>query len=188
MRMADGIDLHAIASLIALIPDPSGFASIASVVVGVLGDLNVIELARQAGALQETLWKIVETITSGGDLAAIAASFTPLVSNLLGLATTVLGSLTGSNAATSPDLLGQPVTGGGSNLAGLAANLSQTASTHGASGMSQLLNDGLTAADFFGSGAHQSYDSYPVDSSGRSALQWLEDWFGNRIRQTGAGV
>ncbi|MDE1672642.1 cutinase family protein [Nocardia gipuzkoensis] len=188
VRMAAGVDLRAVAGLLRVIPDPNGITQLASVVVGLLANLDVVGLARQVGTLQENVWHILETLTGGGDLLAIGAAFANLIPTLAGFATTALGALTGAVSKTSPELLNAPVslTGGASNLAGLVDMLARTATSKGADNLAQLLvNDGVTAAQFYNSGAHQSYDSYVVDSSGRTALTWLANWFANRIRQVG---
>ncbi|WP_067545231.1 cutinase family protein [Nocardia crassostreae] len=44
-----------------------------------------------------------------------------------------------------------------------------------------LVNDGLSAASFFASGAHVSYGTLVVDDTGRDALRWLGDWLNQRI-------
>ncbi|MCX4097693.1 cutinase family protein [Nocardia sp. alder85J] len=187
VQMAAGVDLHTVAAILAAIPDPSGVAGIASLVVSMLGNLDVVGLARQVGQLQEDLWHIVETLTSGADLATIATAFVQLIPTVLGFATTALDTITGTKSSHADDVT---VTGSGgvTDLAGLASQLTQAASSHGADDVSQLVGDGITAASFVGSGAHQSYDRYAVDSSGRTAVQWLTDWFGNRIQQAGIGA
>ncbi|MFI9510299.1 cutinase family protein [Nocardia sp. NPDC052566] len=44
-----------------------------------------------------------------------------------------------------------------------------------------LVNDGLSAANFFLSGAHAAYGSLVVDGKGRNAIQWLGDWLNQQI-------
>ncbi|MFE3105340.1 cutinase family protein [Nocardia tengchongensis] len=190
VTMAASVDLKTVGSLIALIPDTTGVAPIAGVIVSILGNLDVVGLARQIGQLQEDLWKIVETITGGGDLIAIGASFANLVPTLLGFASLALTTLTGTGTKTDASQLNVPLTtsGGGADLSSLASTLTNAASSQGATDLSTLVNDGLTAVDFVKSGAHQSYDTYVVDSAGHTALQWLALWFANRIRQVGIGV
>ncbi|MFI6368303.1 cutinase family protein [Nocardia sp. NPDC050630] len=187
VQMAAGVDLSTVSTLIELIPDPNGIASIVSLIVGLLGNLDVIGLARQVGTLQENLWHIAETITGGGDLLAIGGAFAQLVPTLLGFATIAVDTLTGSAAKTSPEMLNTPttVTGGGTDLAGIAELLTRSASSQGADSLSQLVSEGIDAAQFYNSGAHQSYDSYVVGPGGETALEWLTKWFANRIRQVG---
>lgn len=184
VKMAAGVDLHTLAALVAMIPDPSGSAQIASLVLSLLGNVDVIRLANDVGAIQEVAWKILET----GNLAA-AAELLPIG---LDLASVAVGVLTGSAAKTSPDQLGSQtqVTGqsaaigqqaSSGDFAGLAGSLVSLASSPSAGDAAELVGAGIDAATFFASGAHQSYGDFKVDSTGRSALQWLIDFFTQKI-------
>lgn len=184
VKMAAGVDLHTLAALVAMIPDPSGSAQIASLVLSLLGNVDVIRLANDVGAIQEVAWKILET----GNLAA-AAELLPIG---LDLASVAVGVLTGSAAMTSPDQLGSQsqVTGQSAaigqqastgDFAGLAGSLVSLASSPSAGDAAELVGAGIDAATFFASGAHQSYGDFKVDSTGRSALQWLIDFFTQKI-------
>jgi hypothetical protein len=184
VKMAAGVDLSTLAALVAMIPDPSGSAQIASLVLSLLGNVDVIRLANDVGAIQEVAWKILET----GNLAA-AAELLPIG---LDLASVAVGVLTGSAAKTSPDQLGAQtqVTGqsaaigqqaSSGDFAGLAGSLVSLASSPGAGDAAELVGAGIDAATFFASGAHQSYGDFTVDSTGRSALQWLIDFFTQKI-------
>ncbi|MBY4131543.1 cutinase family protein [Rhodococcus fascians] len=184
VKMAAGVDLHTLAALVAMIPDPSGSAQIASLVLSLLGNVDVIRLANDVGAIQEVAWKILET----GNLAATAE----LLPIGLDLASVAVGVLTGSAAKTSPDQLGTQtqVTGQSAaigqqastgDFAGLAGSLVSLASSPGAGDAAELVGAGIDAATFFASGAHQSYGDFTVDFTGRSALQWLIDFFTQKI-------
>ncbi|MGN2638733.1 cutinase family protein [Nocardia takedensis] len=187
VRMAAGIDLSMVAGLLRMIPDPHGVARTAALVLGVLDSLDVIGLARQAGALQENLWAILEALTGGADLLAVGARFAELGHTLVGFASLALDTLTGTGTETSADLLDTAInTTGAHDLAGITAALTRTDSGRGADALAELVTEGVDAATFYTSGAHQSYDTYVVDDAGRTALQWLGDWFANRIRQVGA--
>ncbi|WP_216916935.1 cutinase family protein [Nocardia noduli] len=187
VRMAAGIDLSMVSGLLGLIPDPHGIAQTASLVLGVLDNLDVIGLARQVGALQENLWGILEAITGGGDLLALGARFAELGQTLLGFAGLAFDTLTGNATKTSPQLLDTAInTTGASDLTGITAALTSSETAQDADALAQLVSEGIDAATFYTSGAHQSYDSYVVDDAGRTALVWLADWFANRIRQVGA--
>ncbi|QIH99778.1 cutinase family protein [Rhodococcoides fascians A21d2] len=183
VKMAAGVDLHTLAALVAMIPDPSGSAQIASLVLSLLGNVDVIRLANDVGAIQEVAWKILET----GNLAA-AAELLPIG---LDLASVAVGVLTGSSK-TSADQLGAQtqVTGqsaaigrqaSSGDFAGLAGSLVSLASSPGAGDAAELVGAGIDAATFFASGAHQSYGDFTVDSTGRSALQWLIDFFTQKV-------
>ena len=184
VKMAAGVDLHTLAALVAIIPDPSGSAQIASLVLRLLGNVDVIRLANDVGAIQEVAWKILET----GNLAATAE----LLPIGLDLASVAVGVLTGSASKTSPDqhdaqaqvtgqsaAIGQQASTG--DFAGLAGSLVSLASSPSAGDAAELVGAGIDAATFFASGAHQSYGDFTVDSTGRSALQWLIDFFTQKI-------
>jgi hypothetical protein len=184
VKMAAGVDLHTLSALVAMIPDPSGSAQIASLVLGLLGNVDVIRLANDVGAIQEVGWKILET----GNLAA-AAELLPIG---LDLASVAVDVISGNGSKTSVDQLGaQPQVSGQSaaigqqastgDFAGLAGSLVSLASSPGASDLTGLVGAGIDAATFFASGAHQSYNDFQVDSTGRSALQWLIDFFTQKI-------
>ncbi|MGX1778559.1 cutinase family protein [Nocardia brasiliensis] len=191
VKMAAGVDLHTVSNVLAVIPDPQGVAQIASVIVGILANLDLVKLALQVGGLQEQLWGIAEAITGGGNLVDIGARLVGLIPTLLGFASTAVNTLTG--AAKTPTTAldtaqrGAPTVsmGGASNLAGVAESLVNSGS-NGAADLGQLVSDGVSAASFFASGAHQGYDRFVVDESGRTAVTWLTDWFAGRIRQVGA--
>lgn len=191
VKMAAGVDLHTVSKLLAVIPDPQGVAPIASVIVGILANLDVVKLALQVGGLQEQLWGLAEAITGGGNLVDIGTRLVGMIPTLLGFATTAVNTLTGAaktpiTALDTPQS-GQPTAsmGGASNLAGLAESLVNSAS-QGTADLDQLVADGVSAASFFSSGAHQGYDRFVVDESGRTAVTWLTDWFAGRIQQVGA--
>ncbi|MBY6412867.1 cutinase family protein [Rhodococcus sp. BP-252] len=184
VKMAAGVDLHTLAALVAMIPDPSGSAQIASLVLGLLGNVDVIRLANDVGAIQEVGWKILET----GNLAA-AAELLPIG---LDLASVAAGVITGNASETSVDQLGARTQVSGQSaaigqqastgdFAGLAGSLVSLASSPGASDLTELVDAGIDAATFFASGAHQSYADFQVDSTGRSALHWLIDFFTQKI-------
>ncbi|OZC46686.1 cutinase [Rhodococcus sp. RS1C4] len=184
VKMAAGVDLHTLSALVAMIPDPSGSAQIASLVLGLLGGVDVIRLANDIGAIQEVGWKILET----GNLAA-AAELLPIG---LDLASVAIGVVSGSGSKTSPDQLGAQtqVTGqsaaigqqaSSGDFASLAGSLVSLASSPGAGDLTELVGAGIDAATFFASGAHQSYSDFTVDSTGRSALQWLIDFFTQKL-------
>ncbi|MDI9917323.1 hypothetical protein [Rhodococcus sp. IEGM 1379] len=48
--------------------------------------------------------------------------------------------------------------------------------------MATLVGQGLEAT-FVTSGAYTNYAKLTLDNSGRSALQWLADWFGLHIQR-----
>lgn len=191
VKMAAAVDLQMIASILAMIPDPQGYAMIASLIVGLLGGVDVIRLANDVGQIQEVAWAAVKKL-HGGDPIGAGLAMTGLLPIGLDLASVAVGVLTGG-AKTDPSQLGQPtaVSGqstalvsnlAGQDLGGLANTLTSIGGSQGAQDVAQLAGEGLDAAKFFASGAHQSYGDFKVDSAGRSALQWLLDFFAQAIK------
>ncbi|WP_327138874.1 cutinase family protein [Nocardia sp. NBC_01327] len=177
-KMAAGVDLHTASRLIAMIPDPSGTAQIVSAIVGVLANLDVAKLAGQVGQLQDKVWALAQTISSGGDLLAVGARLLDFVPTALGFATLALNTLTGQSSSSEG-------TQSTTDLSGLSKSLTTKTDAAGGDGvdaLSKLLSEGADAVSFLTSGVHESYDHYVVDSDGRTAVQWLSDWFSNRIR------
>lgn len=188
VKMAAGVDFKMVAALLATIPDPSGYCQIAAMVVGMLGNLDIIRLANDIGQIQEIAWKVIK-----GDIVALAG----LLPIGMDLATVATGLLTGTASKTDPSTLGKITSvsqtsndlvskAGNQDLSGLASTLTSLATSQGADDLVSLATQGADAVNFFASGAHQSYASYVVDNYGRTALQWLSDWFGARIKQVAA--
>ncbi|PXX53453.1 hypothetical protein DFR70_12764 [Nocardia tenerifensis] len=177
VAMADGVDLGLVSKFIALIPDTTGAAQIASMVVGLLENLDLVALARQAGRLQEDLWGIAEALAKAADPVQIAARVAALGPTMLGFATLALNAVTGEKTAPS------------TNVGGMGST--QTPALSGdrqaMDALALLTAEGLTAANFLASGVHQNYQNYLVDGQ-RNTVQWLTDWFAARIRHVTGGV
>ncbi|WP_169823314.1 cutinase family protein [Aldersonia kunmingensis] len=170
--LAAGVDLHLVSGVLNMLGplDPSGVVSIAALVVDLLGNLDVIGLARQFGQLQNDLWGVAHAIASGADPLSIGGSLLRLVPTALGFATIAVKALTGGTKIDPAALDGV-----------LPSAAGQLVSAEGADSLSQLLGEGADALGFFTSGAHQSYDTTVIDAAGRTALQWLTQWLINRI-------
>ncbi|MGK9274303.1 cutinase family protein [Williamsia sp. D3] len=175
VTMAAQIDFKTAAKLVALIPDPSGTTQIASVVLGLLGNLDIVRLARNVGQLQEVAWQVLES----HNLMAL----TQLLPIGLDLASVALGVLE-PGAKMSPELLGAGATpeqqalathSQGQDMVGMFGSLTQLVSSQGAQDLSKLVGEGLTAATFYASNAHGQYDKLIID--GKTALDWLYDFF-----------
>ncbi|WP_169815060.1 cutinase family protein [Nocardia uniformis] len=177
VALADGVDLHTVSRLIAMIPDTTGTAQVASILVGLLANLDVKQLASQVGRLQENVWALAETIAAGGDLLAIGARLLEFAPTALGFATLAVQTLTGEST-TSSDTTSTDIASAARTLVASAGG-----GQDGADAVGQLLSEGLEAVEFLLSGVHQDYGNYVVDSDGRTAVVWLTDWFSNRIRQ-----
>ncbi|WP_157108523.1 cutinase family protein [Aldersonia kunmingensis] len=169
--LAAGVDLHMVSGLLSVLGplDPSGLVSIAALVVDLLGNIDIVGLAKQFGQLQNDLWGVARAIASGADLVSVGASLLPIIPTALGFATIAVKALTGGTKSDPAALSGLPSAAG------------QLVSAQGADSLSALLTEGTDALQFFTSGAHQSYDTTAIDAAGRTAVQWLTQWLINRI-------
>ncbi|MEV6558285.1 cutinase family protein [Nocardia sp. NPDC051756] len=181
--LADGVDLRTVSQLVAMISDTSGTAQTASVLVGLLDNLNVVALARQVGRLQEDLWGIAEAITKGANPIEVGTRLVGLVPTMLGFASLAVDTLTGTASRGDGS---EQIASGTERLSVAGRQVSDSLSGEGGGALAQLASDGVTAANFFASGVHQGYEHYLVDGQ-RNAVDWLTDWFSARIRNV-AGV
>ncbi|MGW4336777.1 cutinase family protein [Rhodococcus koreensis] len=194
VKMAAGVDLKWISQILAIIPDPSGYTQIAALVTNVLGNVDVIKLANIAGQAQEIAWAAADKLFPPPgvlpDPVGAAAQTTALLPLGLELASVAATMLTGTAGKTDPALLGKQVNPVGNaittqaqtlDLAGLAGSVSTMAHSRGAEDLAAVVGEGLNAASFFASGAHQSYQSLVVDNAGRTAIAWVSDWLNLQI-------
>lgn len=176
VKMAAQMDYKTAAAVVGMIPDPSGYAQIASLILGLVGNVDIIRLARDVGQIQEVAWGVLET----GNLLGLA-NLLPIG---LDLASVALGVLS-PGAKMSPEMLGAGATTEqvqlasslqGRDIGGLVNNLGGLASSQGAQDLGELLNEGLSAASFFASNVHNTYDSRPL-AGGRTAIDFLYSFF-----------
>ncbi|MGW0021614.1 cutinase family protein [Rhodococcus sp. NPDC003382] len=163
VKMAAGVDFKTLSRLVAMVPDPSGTAAIAGLVLDLLGNVDVIRLARNVGEMQEIAWSVAET----GNMLELSR----LMPVALELAQVALGVLT-PGQKMSPDQLHDPgdpigslmaVHPQDSDLAGLSQSVMALASSDGAAEIGQLVSEGFTAASFYASNSHITYPSWSPD-------------------------
>lgn len=188
--LAAGLDYQTAAGLISLIPDPTGTGQVISMIVGILGNLDIIGLARTAGELQKQLWHALET----GDIIGSALGALPQIGEFARIA---LGTLTGGSK-TDPAMLGKASPAGQSgqqitlqaqagDFPALASSLTNLASSSGADAIAQLGSEALKAAAFYSSDAHTlAYTRNPVNGAGDSALVDMTNHFRAQISQVAA--
>jgi len=194
VKMAAGVDLRWISQILAIIPDPSGYTQIAALVTSILGNVDVIKLANIAGQAQEIAWAAADKLFPPPgvlpDPVGAAAQTAALLPLGLDLASVAANMLTGKVSKTDPSLLGKQTNPVGNaittqaqtlDLAGLAGSVSTMAQSQGAEDLAAVVGEGLNAASFFASGAHQSYQNLVVDNAGRNAIQWVSDWLNLQI-------
>ncbi|WP_054247573.1 cutinase family protein [Rhodococcus opacus] len=194
VKMVAGVDLKWVSQILAIIPDPSGYTQIAALVTSILGNVDVIKLANIAGQAQEIAWAAADKLFPPPgvlpDPVGAAAQTTALLPLGLELASVAANMLTGKASKTDPALLGKQTNPVGNaittqaqtlDLAGLAGSVSTMAQSQGAEDLAAVVGEGLNAASFFASGAHQSYQDLVVDNAGRNAIQWVSDWLNLQI-------
>ncbi|MFD9670120.1 cutinase family protein [Rhodococcus sp. NPDC059968] len=194
VKMAAGVDLKWVSHILAIIPDPSGYTQIAALVTSILGNVDVIKLANIAGQAQEIAWAAADKLFPPPgvlpDPVGAAAQTAALIPLGLELASVASNMLTGKASKTDPAFLGKQTNPVGNaiitqaqtlDLAGLAGSVSTMAQSQGAEDLAAVVGEGLNAASFFASGAHQSYQNLVVDNAGRNAIQWVSDWLNLQI-------
>ncbi|MDE8649914.1 cutinase family protein [Rhodococcus qingshengii] len=194
VKMAAGVDLKWVSQVLSAIPDPSGYSKVAALVASILGGVDIIKLANLVGRVQEIAWAAVEKLLPPPgqlpDPIGAGTVMTSLVPVGLELASVAVNMLSGKATKTDPTLLGkQAPTAETINTAqtqdlelpALANSLTAMASSQGTNDLASLVGEGLEAASFFASGAHQNYNSLVVDNAGRNAIQWISDWLNLQI-------
>ncbi|MEV6774375.1 cutinase family protein [Nocardia sp. NPDC051030] len=185
VKMAAGVDLTTASTLIGMIPDTTGTAEVASLIVSLLAKVDIIRVANRVGDLQTTAWKFLDSCKTGCNLL-IATDLIPIA---LDFATIAVNALTGTSK-TSSDQLGKAddvtkqLATSTYSVESVAKNLVSSAGGSGASSLSTLISEGLKAASFYTSGAHQSYANLVVDKSGRTTFEYLIDWFSGQFQKT----
>ncbi|MHA4854759.1 cutinase family protein [Rhodococcus sp. MSC1_016] len=194
VKMAAGVDLKWVSQILSIIPDPTGYTQIAALVTSILGNVDVIKLANIAGQAQEIAWAAADKLFPPPgvlpDPLGAAAQTAALIPLGLELASVAANMLTGKASKTDPALLGKQANSVGNaittqaqtlDLHGLSGSVSTMARSQGAEDLAAVVSEGLNAASFFASGAHQSYQTLVVDNAGRNAIQWVSDWLNLQI-------
>ena len=194
VKMAAGVDLKWVSQVLSAIPDPSGYSKVAALVASILGGVDIIKLANLVGRVQEIAWAAVEKLFPPPgqlpDPIGAGTVMTSLVPVGLELASVAVNMLSGKATKTDPALLGKQASTAATintaqtqdlELPALANSLTAMANSQGANDLASLVGEGLEAASFFASGAHQNYNSLVVDNAGRNAMQWISDWLNLQI-------
>ena len=194
VKMAAGVDLKWVSQVLSAIPDPSGYSKVAALVASILGGVDIIKVANLVGRVQEIAWAAVEKLFPPPgqlpDPIGAGTVMTSLVPVVLELASVAVNMLSGKATKTDPTLLGKQASTAATintaqtqdlELPALANSLTAMANSQGANDLASLVGEGLEAASFFASGAHQNYNSLVVDNAGRNAMQWISDWLNLQI-------
>lgn len=196
VKIAAGIDLKWVSQVLSAIPDPSGYSQVAALLASIMGGVDIIKLANLVGQVQEIAWAAVEKMLPPPgqlpDLLGAGAAMTGLVPVGLELTSVAVNMLSGKATKTDPTLVGKQSSTAATTdtaqaqdleLPALANSLTAIANSQGANDLASLVGEGLDAASFFASGAHQNYNSLVVDNAGRNATQWISDWLNLQIER-----
>ncbi|QTJ71406.1 cutinase family protein (plasmid) [Rhodococcus sp. ZPP] len=176
VKMAAVVDFHTAAQVMALIPDPSGYTQIAAMVLNLLGNLDVIRLANNVGQAQEVAWAALKNPDALAGLLPIGLDLASVATGVLSGGANTDPSQLGAQTQVSGQSAQLVANAQGQDLVGLGGTLTSLATSEGAQDLVSLAKQGLDAASFYASGAHQSYGNFLVDGA-RTALQWLLDFF-----------
>jgi hypothetical protein len=160
VTLAAGLDYGTAGNVLSALPDPSGAAPVAGMILNLVGNLDIVGVYNSLNDLSEQLWKALET----GDVAGAAVGSLPA---LLQLVTKMAGMLTGGTKTdasqigqpSSPDMTGDAFTGAfkSGDISSLASGFTKLLGSDPGSLISTLVSAGSQVAQFFGGGSHQSY-------------------------------
>ncbi|WP_162272728.1 hypothetical protein, partial [Nocardia lijiangensis] len=158
-------DLREVSRLLGLIPDDSGAVHLAAQVVRALAEIDAPALVEQVSLLQDDLWGVVQAVSAGAAPLDIAARMNAVVPTLFGFVALAVDDLTGA---------------AGAELHRLTRDVLGAVGGQGPDALLRLISEALSATAFVTSGAHQSYGHYVIDADGRTAVDWLGQWFLDR--------
>ncbi|MFI2476213.1 cutinase family protein [Nocardia xishanensis] len=158
-------DLREVSRLLGLIPDDSGAVHVAAQLVRALAEIDTPALVDQVSRLQDDLSGVVQAVGAGAAPLDIAARLNAVLPTLFGFVTLAAHDLTGA---------------AGAELHRLTRNVLGAVGGQGPDALLRLISEALSATVFVTSGAHQSYGHYVIDADGRTAVDWLAQWFLDR--------
>lgn len=177
---ANGKLMPMASKMVAMIPDPQGYAIAASIGMQLFSQVDIKAIwnvARQAHSIAGSVIKgkpeaLVGLIPVGLNLATIGVSALTGAETGLGGSSSQTGT-TGStgNGQTGLDSVVQGADASGQNLMSVASKFGSTDS------LSQLVTDGLDFASFLGSGAHTSAYTNKTLVRGYSSVEYLGRYF-----------
>ncbi|MGV9822536.1 cutinase family protein [Nocardia xishanensis] len=158
-------DLREVSRLLGLIPDDSGAVHVAAQLVRALAEIDTPALVDQVSRLQDDLSGVVQAVGAGAAPLDIAARLNAVLPTLFGFVTLAAHDLSGA---------------AGAELHRLTRNVLGAVGGQGPDALLGLISEALSATVFVTSGAHQSYGHYVIDADGRTAVDWLAQWFLDR--------
>ncbi|MFC3245013.1 hypothetical protein ACFOJ6_25450 [Gordonia humi] len=177
VKMAAQMDYKMAGQIVTMIPDPSGYTQIAGLVLDLLGNVDIIRLARDVGQIQEVAWKVVETGNplALGDLLPISLDLASVALGVLQPGQKMSPEMLGSGATTEQVQFAKSVQG--QDFTSVVSGLTTLAKSDGAKNLAELVSEGLDAGSFLASNAHvTSYTKKPV-YDGKTGVDYLYDRF-----------
>lgn len=180
VKMAAGVDLKSVSRILALIPDPSGTAASAALVANLLGNVDIIRLARDVGQLQEVAWQVAETgnVLALGQLLPIGVDLANVALGVLTPGQKMTAEQLHEPADSMTTLMGAQAQN--SDFVGLGNSVLATVTSQDAQALTSVVDAGFTAASFLGSRVHESYGQWLIDGK-RTALDAMVDIYRQAI-------
>ncbi|MFW0787790.1 cutinase family protein [Gordonia sp. CPCC 206044] len=179
VTLADAVDFEQIATVLALIPDKTGFTAAASVLARALAHVDFMKAADLVGRIQEVTWSAVgpvavragaktlpdSTPTTPADLAHLGRELASMASRVISPSAKADTEM----AVVAPD------------LSSMATSVTEISARYAITNPRTLIHDAVSARDFYEGDSHNRYGSFIVDDQGRNAITWFADWISGRI-------
>lgn len=187
VKMAAQVDFKWIATILRMIPDPSGYTQIAATVLDYVGNLDIIRLVNDIQKIEGVAFDVIEqkNLLRTADLIPVGLDLATVASGVLTGGTKTAASGYQPNLTTNNTLSTQA---GNADLLGLTNSMTTLASSEGVGSLAQLVDAGVEVSQFVGGATrnHVGYGNYKVDNSGRNAIEWLGDWITLKVQRVNA--
>lgn len=187
VKMAAQVDFKWIATILRMIPDPSGYTQIAATVLDYVGNLDIIRLVNDIQKIEGVAFDVIEqkNLLRTADLIPVGLDLATVASGVLTGGTKTSAAGYQPNLTTNTTLSTQA---GNADLLGLTNSMTTLASSEGVGSLAQLVDAGVEVSQFVGGATrnHVGYGSYKVDNSGRTAIEWLGDWITLKVQRVNA--
>ncbi|WP_288817702.1 cutinase family protein [uncultured Gordonia sp.] len=187
VKMAAQVDFKWIASILRMIPDPSGYTQIAATVLDFVGNLDIIRLVNNVQRIQGIAFDVLEqrNLVRLADLVPVGLDLATVASGVLNGGTKTPASAYQPNLVAGSTLSNQVA---GADFLGLTNSMIQLVSSEDANNLAGLVDAGVEVSQFVGGATrnHVAYGNYQVDNSGRSAIEWLAEWITLKVQRVQA--
>ena len=187
VKMAAQVDFKWIASILRMIPDPSGYTQIAATVLDFVGNLDIIRLVNNVQRIEGIAFDVLEqrNLVRLADLVPVGLDLATVASGVLNGGTKTPASGYQPNLVAGTTLSNQVA---GADFLGLTNSMIQLVSSEDANNLAGLVDAGVEVSQFVGGATrnHVAYGNYKVDNSGRSAIEWLAEWITLKVQRVQA--